>query len=970
MGDKQTSVPYWLGQKGYENRTERWLAENENVKAVDLDQNHVNDGGNSTNEAQKEEPLTAAAAGTINNYEVMFPMSYESEDEEKGAGYQAAREPCFFSFEEIHERARHQYDHDNQIDPVAALYFSTRTKVEKYNREKVALGYKYPSDIFYQYYVENYADDDEKLDKAGLRQVVREMRGKQIQKKLVECELVLTREALCGALQLFYDDRKGDLYDGIMLAALNKLRSFGRGKFREMTDNDEPVVDGHVYGHNGFADLVAWEADCVCWRYHLNDTAFGEELLEFIRTQIDGIRGFSLDEGPQVQPDDKDGAAEMETNSSAVESSALTKEKTDEETTDEAPTDATSTSQTQEEDDIDTSFTANEHLTGDTFTGDSPHTASYASIQTAFSHGESNKKPPSKESVAEDDENASVASGLESLMEDSDEELNRDYAAENSLKSFFKMPEHLDQADNWPLSTHNEEPQVILSTDNEGTLTQEIANSNPNTQTSIDTQTVNSSNTGTNRNQPPDNPAITEISGNEDESNHDITSHSQLDHQWILTPPTNLFPQAPPPISISVTEITSPQGSTEDPFLLVPRADSPTLGFQEHSFLDGTQRPTNATDSEPPSISQRRTRDRSPSLNSETRADSVEYIGAQGLDRVSSANRVSRTPRRREEVFADRDDDEDGTIEELVSSLESTMRWLAVRAERRASAQREIAMRMNSTVVLRPESARLRRVGNSLMVNETQDDGIEEGEILGRNSEEDNNETKDEPEKAETEEEYNFTPQRRERLMELMRRDINQYDARREEEFGQEHGYQLYPLHTEEQPIPENQTPDPVFNSLGPSEASTRTIQRLRRLVRFRINLEFVPEDTTELLETGFFSFLPALSTERPSFEERFEFRELVLSLPHDTLRRIMVMAEQDGFDSREGAHFIGNWNRYLLHFHAPYPDIERMIPLLHIQFFIALRQGWGHWSPSEHFLTAVRAFMEGGPKGRCDELD
>ncbi|CAG8954638.1 hypothetical protein HYFRA_00004558 [Hymenoscyphus fraxineus] len=469
MGDKQTSVPYWLGQRGYENRTERWLAENENAKAADLDANHVNDGGDSTTEGQKGEPL-AAAAGTTNNYEGMFPMSYESEDEEQGAGYQAAREARFFSFEEIYERARHEYDHDNQIDPVAALYFSTRTKVEKYSREKVALGYKYSSDIFYQYYIENYADDDEKLDKAGLRQAVREMRGKQIRKKLVECELVLTHEALCSALQLFYDDRKGDLYDGIVLAALNKLRSFGRGKIREMTDKNEPVVDGPVYGHNGFADLVAWyrvhssqekmtEADCVCWRYHLNDTAFGEELLEFIRTQIDGIRGSSLDAGPQIQPDDKDGAVEMETDSAAVETSALTKEKTSEETTDEAHTDATSTSQIQEEDDIDTSFIVNEHLTGDTFTGrllqlefddmgfgirealanrnnigDSPHTASYASIQTTFSHGESNKKPLNKESVAEDDENASVASGLESLMEDSDEELNRDYAAEKSLK--------------------------------------------------------------------------------------------------------------------------------------------------------------------------------------------------------------------------------------------------------------------------------------------------------------------------------------------------------------------------------------------------------------------------------------------------------------------------------------------------------------------------------------------------------
>ncbi|CAG8954639.1 hypothetical protein HYFRA_00004559 [Hymenoscyphus fraxineus] len=586
------------------------------------------------------------------------------------------------------------------------------------------------------------------------------------------------------------------------------------------------------------------------------------------------------------------------------------------------------------------------------------------------------------------------------------------------------MSEHLNQADNWPLSTHNEEPQVILSTDNEGTLTQEIANSNPDTQTSIDTQTVNSSNTGTNRNQPPNNPAITEISANEDESNHDNASHSQVDHQWILTPPTNLFPQAPPPILIRVTEITSPQGPTEDSSLPVPRADSPTLGFQEHIFLDDTQIPTNTTDSEPPSISQRRTRDRSPSLDSETRADAVEFIGAQGLDRVSSTNRVPRTPRRREEVFVDRDDGEDGTIEELVSSLESTMRWLAVRAERRASAQREMAMRMNSTVVSRPESARLRRVGNSLMVNETQDDEIEEGEILGRNPEEDNNETKDEPEKAETEEDYNFTPQRRDLLMERMRRDMNQYDARREEEFGQEHGYQLYPLHTEEQPIPQNQTPNPAPNSLGPSEASTRTIQRLRRRALTNSNLptrrhshSSPPLTTTnssplpnqsrirarrhnrsvgptlltsrthdhgrdfslylhttwsrnqdddhdslltsltlpELLETGFFSFLPALPTERPSFEERFEFRELVLSLPHDTLRRIMVMAEQDGFDSREGTHFIGNWNRYLLHFHAPYPDIERMIPLLHIQFFIALRQGWGHWSPSEHFLTTVR---------------
>lgn len=548
------------------------------------------------------------------------------------------------------------------------------------------------------------------------------------------------------------------------------------------------------------------------------------------------------------------------------------------------------------------------------------------------------------------------------------------------------------------------------------------------------------------------------------------TNDLEEEEQWhpipitLLPPPTPRLPSISrfPNLSTIITQI-GPQILIEEA-LPIPDENSPTLGLQDPFHL--VQNTLIETENDqPPAIpprSLRRPRRRSPSSESEPvmggrRENRVEYIGAQGLDRVNQVPRpppglisrlrtrdmtigiqdddVDRFPmppsggvsrlRRRDATLGIQDDDENSGD---IGNVGLTRGEMAMRIAREMGRAGE---EPNGTS-LRPRVSFLRPVGNSLMLDvgdeedEDEEDGFEdevedeEREISDSNPVEE----EEDQELPEEQEDYNFTPKRRRRLTQQMTRDINQYTTRREEEFGREHGYQLYPLYTEppETPLNRVSTPPPAPNSPEPREVTPTSPPRLRRSAFTSPNLREIitspnpltsnsspfsnpprpfpiplrnrgrarrstrltpltastPDHTQdfslylyaiwrsnnpeinilemeELLARGGISFLPSLPSQPPSIRDLLVYERMADSLQPDILWLIINQAITDGLDQREATEFIGHWNQYVFRFQDPYPEIEGMIPLLHLQFFIALQLGWGSWSPSYNFLRSVR---------------
>jgi hypothetical protein len=79
---------------------------------------------------------------------------------------------------------------------------------------------------------------------------------------------------------------------------------------------------------------------------------------------------------------------------------------------------------------------------------------------------------------------------------------------------------------------------------------------------------------------------------------------------------------------------------------------------------------------------------------------------------------------------------------------------------------------------------------------------------------------------------------------------------------------------------------------------------------------------------------------------------------------RLILLAERDGLDVRESIEIVSRWNQFSVinrernEAYGYGTDVEGFLPLSVIQFWIALRRGWGHWIPSRRMLNDVRLLL------------
>lgn len=75
-------------------------------------------------------------------------------------------------------------------------------------------------------------------------------------------------------------------------------------------------------------------------------------------------------------------------------------------------------------------------------------------------------------------------------------------------------------------------------------------------------------------------------------------------------------------------------------------------------------------------------------------------------------------------------------------------------------------------------------------------------------------------------------------------------------------------------------------------------------------------------------------------------------------LEAIMLAAERDGMDIAEGILFLTEWFHWLERAAETYPTPEGFLDIQTLQFWVALRRGWGNWHPSRAMLDEVRAVL------------
>lgn len=75
----------------------------------------------------------------------------------------------------------------------------------------------------------------------------------------------------------------------------------------------------------------------------------------------------------------------------------------------------------------------------------------------------------------------------------------------------------------------------------------------------------------------------------------------------------------------------------------------------------------------------------------------------------------------------------------------------------------------------------------------------------------------------------------------------------------------------------------------------------------------------------------------------------------------ILLAAQRDGIDIREATRFAIEWTQWTNSSSrwALYPDIGGFIFVSDMQFWTALRRGWGNWRPSQRMLDEVRRVLQ-----------
>jgi hypothetical protein len=77
-----------------------------------------------------------------------------------------------------------------------------------------------------------------------------------------------------------------------------------------------------------------------------------------------------------------------------------------------------------------------------------------------------------------------------------------------------------------------------------------------------------------------------------------------------------------------------------------------------------------------------------------------------------------------------------------------------------------------------------------------------------------------------------------------------------------------------------------------------------------------------------------------------------------EPLASLMVSASRNGMNVQEGIAFLNEWFLWLEHTQDNSPDVFGFLPMRWIQFWVALRRGWGNWHPSQYMLDDVRRIL------------
>lgn len=113
--------------------------------------------------------------------------------------------------------------------------------------------------------------------------------------------------------------------------------------------------------------------------------------------------------------------------------------------------------------------------------------------------------------------------------------------------------------------------------------------------------------------------------------------------------------------------------------------------------------------------------------------------------------------------------------------------------------------------------------------------------------------------------------------------------------------------------------------------------------------------------ESYIFSVLRDLPEYDSSIVDRLHFEEAEARLQDTLQRRMIVAAVADGMDPREACEFLQAWRRFARN--KEWNDVPGMLSMRHMQFWSALRKGWGTerwsiWRPSDRFLAQVRTML------------
>lgn len=76
-------------------------------------------------------------------------------------------------------------------------------------------------------------------------------------------------------------------------------------------------------------------------------------------------------------------------------------------------------------------------------------------------------------------------------------------------------------------------------------------------------------------------------------------------------------------------------------------------------------------------------------------------------------------------------------------------------------------------------------------------------------------------------------------------------------------------------------------------------------------------------------------------------------------LEYMMLIAVQDGMNVRQAVAFLTEWFLWLEHTAEIWPTPGELIDIRILQFWVALRHGWGGWQPSQEMLNRVREALQ-----------